>query len=223
MLNSLLKLLLITLCLWLIHGAWQEGYADVTSSALQQYHKRWNQGELADRENSRLAADLATTLLRLAPNNPYYLNLVAKNHEWLAYFAQSSSLTLPVQYAESHLQQAAQLYQDAITQRPTWAETHRHLAKLGWRQAQPTELVYASLVQANRWAPFDPENQTLFLHFGLTHWQQLLPQQRADVAKQLFTAPVRLPKYQFEQIIRQHHDLSCLLLNSASVETKLCQ
>lgn len=218
MVNSLFKLLLITLCLWLIHGAWQEGYADITSSALQQYHKRWDQGELSDRENSQLAADLATTLLRLAPNNPYYLNLVAKNHEWLAYFPQST----PSQ-AEPHLQLAAQLYRDAITRRPTWAGTHRHLARLDWHQAQPAEQVYASLKQANRWAPFDSKNQTLYLSYGLAHWQQLLPQQRVEVAKQLFTAPTTLAKDQFEQIIRQHHNLSCLLLNSASIEMKQCR
>jgi len=170
---SITGFLAIIAATWLIMLAYADLNAGSTQAKLDQWHKNRSTLDVTEWETTH---DALHEALRIRPNNPEYLELMARLYLWKAY--QSGEDTSAARHAR---QQALQYFQQALKVSPSrpqlWAGVVESKQALG----QYDESMQQAIRVAAEYGPWLPGVQRVIMRAGTESWQYLAPETRESV------------------------------------------
>ncbi|MFP5429728.1 MAG: hypothetical protein ACLGHE_01930 [Gammaproteobacteria bacterium] len=155
----------------------------------------------------------AALSVKLSPFNADYREGLARIHEarWLM-----AAPGLPEATADR--MQAASLYREAIVLRPTWPYAHAALvyalARVGGHEAE----VEASMLEAARLGPWEPQVMDAIIDVGLDGWYRLTPTARQVVSETI----LRSQSWRAGAIGERHADRSWAIIRQHRKQALAC-
>jgi hypothetical protein len=130
---------------------------------------QWKESEKINSQSDYvLAKETAEKAVELSKNNPLYLDVLADIYQWGLYQKLETD-TVNV------TNEAMQLYQLSIQNRPGWPVTWANMAVLKWRNGEFDEDFKFYLSQADKFGKSQPEVHLLFNELGLAAYQARHP------------------------------------------------
>ena len=144
-------------------------------SAAMHYYKANNrlvqwaaQGNIASNSDYENTKSTAKQAVKLSNNNPLYLDVLADVYQWGLYQNFESNSAKVVE-------EAMQLYQLSIQNRPVWPVTWANMAMLKWRINEFDSEFKLYLNQADKLGRSQPEVHLLFTELGLAAYKARHP------------------------------------------------
>lgn len=166
MMRKLLTSVLMVLLLGLIYIAASLGIADVFINLAHYDMQQWKKEKKIEDWNK--THSLLKKALFLTPNNPTYLDYMARAYYLLARLGKIDKAE-----KEQNLEKALEIFKQSVKIRPTWAYTWANIALIKFLLQQYDELFLTAIEKANIFGPGEPFAQRIIIIVGLGAWYHI--------------------------------------------------